>query len=156
MVMDQLRTELLELQATSADNILHVQKAVDWAKDNPNSALHQRLDWNDATAANHWRCEQMRGLIRYHVRTETGAPEVISLQVDRSSGGGYRDINEARTSMAEIMLREAVRTLKMIRMRFGHVKKLQGVWREIDRVVEASPVRRPANDQMGSRRHPAA
>ena len=136
MVVDQVRLELLALQATDPDNLLHTQKAVDWARENEESALHRRLNWDNESAANSWRCEQVRRLIKYHVVTETGAPQLISLQVDRSAGGGYRDINQARTSMAEIMLREALRTLKMIRNRFGHIRKLQPLWTEIDRAYD--------------------
>ncbi|KYK50105.1 hypothetical protein A1D31_22610 [Bradyrhizobium liaoningense] len=134
MAVDQVRAELLAIKARSADGLLHAQDAVDWAKANPDSALAARLDWNDETAANSWRLHQMRHLIEYHVVSETGAPQVISLQVDRSNGGGYRDINEARVDMADIMMREAMRELRRVRMRYGHIKSLKKVWVEIDRL----------------------
>ena len=148
MVVDQVRTELLTIKAASPDGLLHAQDAVDWARSNEASALHQRLDWNNETAGNNWRLHQMRHLIEYHVVTETGGgPMVISLQVDRSNGGGYRDINEARVNMADIMMREAMRELRRVRMRYGHIKKLQKVWLEIDRL----PSKTAAGDQTTSR-----
>jgi hypothetical protein len=147
MVVDQVRAELLAIRAASPDRLLHAQEGVDWAHANPGSALHSRLDWNNDSAGNSWRLHQMRHLIEYHVVTETGAPELISLQVDRSNGGGYRDIKEARTDMADILMREAMRELRRVRMRYGHIKKLVKVWKEIDLLQPKTA----AGDQTTSR-----
>ena len=147
MVVDQVRTELLAIKAARPDGLLHVQQAVDWAEAHPNSALHPRLDWDNETAGNNWRLHQMRHLIDYHVVTDSGAPQVISLQVDRSNGGGYRDINEARSDMADVLMREAMRELRRIRMRYGHIKRLKKVWLEIDHLQP----KHAAGDQTASR-----
>jgi hypothetical protein len=147
MVVDQVRTELLAIKAASPDRLLHAQEGVDWAHDNPDSALHSRLDWNNESAGNSWRLQQMRHLIEYHVVSDTGTPQVISLQVDRSNGGGYRDINEARADMADILMREALRELRRVRMRYGHIRKLQKVWKEIDHLQPKAA----AGDQTTSR-----
>lgn len=150
MVVDQVRAELLAIKAASPDGLLHTQIAVDWANANPASALHQRLDWDNETAGNNWRLHQMRHLIEYHVVTESGAPEVISLQVDRSNGGGYRGIAEARVDMADIMMREALRDLRRVRMRYGHIKKLQKVWKEIDGLQPKEAASHQASSRFAS------
>src|SRR3954453_6495139 len=89
---DRVRIELLQIMQQSTDGLLNPHDVLEWARLHPGSALYQRIEWDDVVAADNWRLEQIRQLIKYHVRSETGEPQVISLQIDRSNGGGYRDI----------------------------------------------------------------
>ena len=138
--MIEIRDELLAIMAGSDDQMLHAEQAVNWAGEHPDSALHARLQWDDAVAGHEYRLQQMRQLIQLHIRIETGEPRLISLTYDRSRGGGYREKAEVFRSrhLAEIAETDAMRELVRVRRKYGHIKRLAAVWHEIDH-AEAKP-----------------
>jgi hypothetical protein len=131
---DQVRSELLAIQAASPDGLLHTEEALQWAQDHPHSALHRRLEWNNARAGHAWRMHQMRAIIRLHVVSETGEPELINLSIDRTNGGGYRDRSQVERdrSLMEVVERDAWRELTHLREKYRRLKRFEKVWRAID------------------------
>src|SRR5215467_10271488 len=87
-----------ELYALKNDEGLWVPEDIlVWARHHPRSALHQRLEWDDAKAGHEHRLWQVRQLVAIHcVKSEgSGARQLVSLSIDRiRPGGGYRDIDD--------------------------------------------------------------
>ena len=73
-----IKQELLALQQASPDKAIHPARAVQWARRNTSSALHNALEWDDEKAAEEYRISQVRGLIHVHVTVGDGTPLMIS------------------------------------------------------------------------------
>ena len=89
--MDIIKSELERL---FLEGLLRPADVVEAARD-PESPLHSHFEWDDTEAAEKWREEQARQLIR-NVRIEVGTSSpvlvraFVSLPVDRQNGAGYR------------------------------------------------------------------
>lgn len=144
-----IKTELLKLYEKAPDGLLKPQTAVDWARDNPASALYKALEWDDTKAADGYRCEQVRHLIRVTlINNDDGVREMISLTIDRvNPGGGYRDIDRilASEKMTRVMLEDALAELDRVHRKYEALAVLSGVWEEVGRVKTASE-RKKARD----------
>ena len=96
-----MSTEIkIELEKLFVDGLLSPPGVVESARD-PSSPLHAHFDWDDTEAAEKWRHEQARQLIRSVKITISDASPVsvrayVSLPVDRQSGAGYRRFEEVR------------------------------------------------------------
>jgi hypothetical protein len=137
----EVRAELEALK--DKDDMVHADQAVAWAKSHPKSKLHGKLEWDDRKAGHEYRLHQMRQLIVLHIRHENGEPRMINLSFDRVRGGGYREISDVVRSkmLSEIAENDALRELLRVRKKYGHLKRLVAVWKEVDR-VEAKMVGR--------------
>lgn len=133
---EQIKTELLALQTTDPDGLLHAPRAVEWAEQHPTSALHAALEWDDKVAGREYRISQIRQLIRLHIVSDDGVPQLVSLSFDRKAGGGYRKISDVVGSkdMSEIMLADALAELERIQVKFSRVKELTAVWDQVEEV----------------------
>lgn len=111
---------------------------MEWARRNRGSALHQALEWDDKKAAHEHRLSQVRGLIHVHVTTGDGTPMMISLSIDRVSGGGYRSVEDvlAVPDLRQIMLDDALRDLQRVKAKYQHVAELNRVWEEAERAAK--------------------
>ena len=136
-MVKQVRDELLSLKRK--DGMVHAGDVVSFAKAHPRSALHGRFEWDDKKAGHQYRLGQARNLIQLHIRLENGEPRLISLTYDRARGGGYREIDDVMQSksLAEIAEADALRELLRVRHRFGHIRRMREVWKQIDRVEVA-------------------
>lgn len=136
-----IKSELLSLKHADPRNILHVGDVVRWARDNPTSALHHSIEWDDARAAEAHRYAQVRQLITIHVVSEEGTPLVVSLSIDRATGGGYRDMNDVGSlpDLRSIMLMDALNELERVRTKYARLQELAAVWEEADRAAAAQP-----------------
>lgn len=129
-----IRDELLAIQAASEDHILFPADVVEWARDNPKSALHGSLEWDDAKAAHEHRLSQVRRLVRLHIVQEDGTPQLVSLTFDRTNnGGGYRSISDVvkAPDLREIMLQDALEELERVQRKYARVEALSKVWNEL-------------------------
>jgi hypothetical protein len=86
--------KFLERLANQNNGILLVDDVIEAAKDK-SCVLHNHFEWDDTEAANSFRREQARSLIRRCKITlvENSSAEIrvfTSLPSDRESGGGYR------------------------------------------------------------------
>lgn len=130
---EKIKTELLQIKAMAEDGLLRAPAVVDWARGNPDSAIHAALEWNDAVAAEEHRFSQVRQLIRLHVVTSDGAPQLVSLSFDRAKKGGYRNVDEvvASRDLSAIMLADALADLERVQAKYEHIKELTAVWTEV-------------------------
>lgn len=128
-----IKEELLSIKAASADGLLYAPEVVDWARTRPESALHSALEWNDSVAANNFRIDQVRHLIRIHVISEDGSPQLVSLTFDRKVDGGYRAISDVvkDRDLSAIMLADALAELERIKQKYSRVEALTKVWQEV-------------------------
>lgn len=140
-----IKSELLLIKEASQDGMLHAETVVEWARDNTNSALHKALEWDDVRAAEEYRIAQVRQLIRIHVISEDGVPQLVSLTFDRTKGGGYREVSDVLKSrdLAEIMLADALGELERVRAKYERVKDLMPVWEQVERVRRRRRVTQP-------------
>jgi hypothetical protein len=138
-----LKQELLALKEASPDKALHPAAAVEWARRHRASALYNALEWDDRKAAHEYRLSQVRTLIHVHVTTGDGEPILISLSIDRSSGGGYRSIADVAKApdLRQIMFDDALRDLERVKTKYRHVAELKRVWDEADaaKAAKSSP-----------------
>ena len=96
MNLQQELTELVE------DGHLKPETVVEAAR-NPHHALHPYFTWDDTDAAQKFRIEEARGLIRsvYIETPKSGITKIrafVSLTTDRVNGEGYRVMAEVVTS----------------------------------------------------------
>ena len=140
-----IRDELLKIKEADPDGLLLAPKAVAWAREHPDSALHGALEWDDQKAGQEYRVHQVRQLIRLHVVSEDGAPQLVSLTFDRSGAGGYRAISDVLKSreLTEIMLADALAELERVQLKFSRVKELAAVWEEVEKTRRRSRSRAP-------------
>lgn len=133
---DKVRNELLAIQRASKDKMLHAATVVGWARRNRKSALHRQFEWNNTKAANEYRIWQARRLIQLTIVSDDGGPQLVSLSLDRISGGGYRDVGDvvSNRKLSEIMLHDALAELQRVQARFARVKELTSVWKAVKRV----------------------
>jgi hypothetical protein len=92
----QVRAEIEKIAAAN-DGVITPEMIVAYARDNPLSALHRIIEWNDTKAAEQWRLSQAAMLIRkYVIKVEGDDGETIkirgfvSLPSDRGAEGTYR------------------------------------------------------------------
>jgi hypothetical protein len=131
-----IKSELLALQQTNSDGILHAAEVVAWARKNTESRLHAAIEWDDATAAEAHRLWQVRQLIQIHVVADDGAPTLVSLSLDRKAGGGYRSISDVakRPDLRDIMLQDALDELNRVQAKYQRVTELASVWQEAEQI----------------------
>lgn len=144
---ERIKSELLAIKAASPDGLLHPLRAVEWATAHEASALYSALEWDDSVAANEYRVDQVRRLIRLHVVTAEGDPVLVSLTFDRKGNGGYRDIADVVKSRAlsDIMLADALADLDRVQAKYERIKELMPVW---EAVSAAKRRRRSAEYQV--------
>lgn len=128
-----IKEELLEIKGDN--DLLYPGDVVDWASKHPQSDLHSRFEWNNEKAGAAYRLWQARELITIHIRTEQGEPEMVSLSIDRKQDGGYRSIKDVvdNVELRDVMLSDAMKELSRVRSKYGTLRKLAGVWREIQK-----------------------
>lgn len=128
--------ELLTLQKRSG-GILKVEDAEKWARANPRSCLHSELEWDDKKAGQEYRFWQIRRLIKLNITNEQGAPQLVSLSIDRvKAGGGYRDLETVMSSppLREVLLTDALADLERVRLKYEGFRELARVWEEVRKV----------------------
>jgi hypothetical protein len=107
------------------------------------SVLHRKFTWDDTAAAEQWRLQQARQLIRVTVEyIGTGDSRVVartfvSLKPDReSSGGGYRAMVSvlSNTEFREQLMADAMEDMVAFRKRYSALKELSEVFAAMRRV----------------------
>jgi hypothetical protein len=128
----------------AADDVL------DAARD-PSSPMHGAFTWDDSEAAELWRREQARELIRA-VRVVTilkgpsgkestaAAVPVYASYRPAGEGRAYREVYAALgdPDHARALLKEAIDDLAKFRRRYAALRELAGVFREVDDLLARS------------------
>lgn len=138
-----IKSELMRIQQANPDNILFPADVVEWAKDNPDSALFSAIEWNDQQAADAHRLWQVRQLIQLHVVEGDKTPMLVSLSIDRKGDGGYRSISDVgeRPDLREVMLADAFAELERVQLKYARVTELAKVWEETEAAKQRAPER---------------
>jgi hypothetical protein len=120
------------------------------------SPLHPYFEWDNTKAAQQYRLEQARDLIRSVEvvivdHTPDGPKEVtVHRKFPNLQEGGrrgtspYRDMNAVMENedMTEMLVQRALEDLEIFKARYQHLKQLKGVITEIDRAAKAAERRR--------------
>lgn len=152
----QLRDEFVAL-IDAETGILNPRYAVQWARENPDSALHGQLDWDDEHAAEEHRVQQVRHLVAVYMVADDKSRTLISLSIDRPTGEGYRRLADvvARPDLRAIALGDALAELKRVQFRYQHLKELAGVWEATERAAMAARARPQPKARTSSRKQRA-
>jgi hypothetical protein len=134
-----VESELNALRDADPGNMLYPERIVEWAEAHPTSDLYQKFEWNDGVAAKKYRLWQCRQLVKVHIIDVRGDPVMISLQVDRKAGGGYRTIVDviAQPDLKEMALVEALAALRVMQRRYQQLHELDAVWSAVDTAAAA-------------------
>lgn len=96
MSSELIKDELEAIRSANPRGELVPSEVVAFAR-NPNTAIHNRFNWDDSEAANLYRLQQARTLIRVVVSVtgnEGGmkllTPKFVSLSTNRGSDRGYK------------------------------------------------------------------
>jgi hypothetical protein len=117
-------------------------KAVVESAREEDSPLHGHFDWDDATAAEKWRIEQARDIIRcIRVEDETsdGDPPRAFLSIRDDGGTSYRSVDEIRSSsdLQEKLLAAAERDLEAFTVRYRSLKEICAIVETAKTVAKA-------------------
>jgi hypothetical protein len=128
----------LEIIRNRHGGILRPADVVVFARD-PQTALHAEFEWDDSKAADQYRLEQARLIIRCTVRivSEDSPPirAYVSLQTDRRAGDSYRALEDALSDpeLRKQLLAQALREADSWRLRYERLVELQPICRAIVR-----------------------
>src|SRR5215469_5103802 len=125
---DQLERELLALR--NKNGVIVPSEVVKWARRNTKSWLHAALNWDDKTAGEAWRIWQVREIISIQIVSKDAGRQLVSLSIDRASGGGYRRVSDImeRPDLRDVMLADALADLERMQKRYAQVQELRAVW----------------------------
>lgn len=135
-------TELRKI-AKKHNGILHAEDVIAEARQ-LQSPLHACFEWNDGVAAEKYRLEQARNMIRitviYQPKCEREITAFVSLKSDRYEGdGGYKfvpDVVKTRAGRAAL-IDTALWELKMFQQKYADVKQFAGLFDEIKKLIAA-------------------
>ncbi len=122
-----------------ADGKIRPAPLVAWAKKHHDSALHKCFEWSDSAAADLYRIEQARKLIRVViVHDVTEERKTVSLRIDRINGGGYRKLDEvvASLDLRPRLVSDALGELCSLRRKYSYLGELASIWAAIDEFIE--------------------
>lgn len=133
----------LETIRLSNGGFLRPVDVIKYAK-NKKTALHNFFTWDDGRAAELYRLEEARRIIRVIVQVSEHSSEnvraFVSIQSDRHAAGGYRAFADV-VDEPELMVRlieQAKQELAAFQRKYDHLREiaeLTGVFAAIDSVV---------------------
>lgn len=133
---DEIQAELERIAAAN-NGILRPIDVVDAARP-AGSVLHSQFEWDDSVAAEQYRLEQARKVIRVTVEyCEQVGREIkvfVSLKDDRKQpGGGYRTTVNVMSDKQRrvILVNEALEELNRVQLKYSHLQELASVWQAI-------------------------
>ena len=138
----QLRADIKkELQALQREGLINPRRIVDFAR-NPKTAMHSHFTWDDGVAAEKWRLEEARTLVRVYV-TDYGttnktvlARTWVSLTSDQKNGEGYRELVAVMSDadMREQLLQDALRDCETFRKKYELLTELAPLFTEMEKI----------------------
>lgn len=138
---DLVKRELIALAASAPQGLLKPEQVLEFAKSNPESALHSEFEWNDAEAANQFRVQQARELIRVYVtvlpQTLQRVRGFLSVPSDRANGGGYRQTEDVLKNdvLRQQMIEDTLKRIESLRKSATYLPELQPLFAELFAVV---------------------
>lgn len=133
--------EFIEALSEDAGRPVTAQEVVNSARPRK-SPIHRIFEWDDAVAAEAFRCEQARGMLRnleIHVVAEDGGEvakraERAFIHIQHEDADGYAHARKVanRIEWLDSALEDAREYLSGAKRRFSHIKELAGVMAAID------------------------
>lgn len=116
---------------------------VEAARD-PGHLFHGCFEWDDTKAAERYRRDQARHVIRsvrIYAEGREVAPAYVAVRVktdDGASRRGYMESREAaqKENLRAQVLRQALKQMLSMRARFQRFAELAGVWQEVEAIAE--------------------
>jgi hypothetical protein len=147
---ERVREELEQLRQHNGGDFVAPAAVVEFARRNKRAALHKEFEWDDTKAAQRFRLDQARHLIRLYINvieTEDGdipARMYVSLEGDRKSTGGYRTLESVMTNaeLREQLLQQALDEFQRVRRKYQTLQELAPIFAAMDRVVQRTTVAR--------------
>ncbi|MDI6026721.1 hypothetical protein QBK99_11015 [Corticibacterium sp. UT-5YL-CI-8] len=141
----QLIGEALASLSDAAGGELTPSAVVESARE-PESPLHGHFDWNDAEAAEKWRVEQARTLIRCIRVDEVGSnqePAPAFISISDTGGVSYRSVAEVRSSsdLQGKLLAAAERDLQAFTVRYRMLKDICAIVETARKVASSKRVK---------------
>ena len=132
--------EELEAVRKKHKGILYPKDVVEAAR-TKTSAMHNEFDWDDTEAAQKWRLEQARHLIRVFVEVigdSKKAPSrvFVALRSEINHGGGYRLMTDVLNDeqLRARLLNDAYNDMQAFTRKYASLKELAGVFRAIRKI----------------------
>lgn len=138
---DRIAAELVSIQER-AGGLLLPADVVGFARD-PSTELHHVFTWDNDEAAEKFRLDQARQVIRAHVviigSDPTPVRAQVSLSTDRGNGGGYRAMVTvlADAEQNATMVRDALRELLRTKHKYERLSQLREIWSAIESATRA-------------------
>jgi len=125
-----------ELLALERNGLIRAKEAVEWARRHPRSDLHAALEWDDSTAAELYRIQQVRSLIAIFIEPVHQTRQFVSLSIDRVEGGGYRRIESVMNTptLRQTLLEDALHDLERAKEKYQMLQELDAVWAAVAQV----------------------
>lgn len=113
---------------------------------NHNSPLHSFFEWDEGIAAEQYRLQQARGLIRavvavYVDETEPAKRVQAFVHIPESGAPHYRATEHAMSQerTREMVLRQAWREFQSWKKRYSHLDELAEFFKSVDRAAKKLP-----------------
>ncbi|HAO99858.1 MAG TPA: hypothetical protein DCQ83_07415 [Fibrobacteres bacterium] len=138
---------IAELKSLNAQNggLLKPEQVVEAARD-PGSPLHDQFQWDDTAAAEAYRIQQARGLLRVCVQwigegvNRHQAPVFVNLTSDRYESKGYRTTVSVLSDeqLRAQMLEDALTELNRFRRKYHDLAELAQLFAAFDAITKQS------------------
>lgn len=153
----RLKEELEEIRGNRC--IVAAEEIEGWAAVHPHSEWHGRLEWDDSVAGKKFRISQVRMILAIEFKEPEVGRTLVSLSIDRPSGGGYRDkITVLQNGdLVGILLQDALNELERFQKKYQHLQQLAQLWPPIKQVTKKWRKKREQEGRppVRSRRRPA-
>lgn len=144
---DEQIAELERIRLSNPEKMLVPSEVVAAARDK-SSTLHSEFEWDDSVAANAYREQQARTIIRAVVIYEPSVGRrtraYLSVPTDRADGGGYRKTSDILSNPDYVsqLVEEVKNKLSGFRYSYKHLDALDPLWDRIDATVATFLVER--------------
>lgn len=150
--------EVADLIRGAKEGLLHNSEVLEWARNNKNSSTYKWLERHDAfntkRAAEKYAlllCGKLIRKVKVLLAPGEGQPAVltrlaVSCPVDRTTGGGYRDVEKvlASQAMRGELYRAALMDLRSFQQKYGVLSQLTPVLKGIEAfLVDQRPNKQP-------------
>ena len=125
---EKVHSELETIETKSPQNI------VDYAEEHPDSELHKCFTWDDSKAANEWRKQEARQVVRLLVFADDETKQPTQIRVLQKATDAYEPVKTIVRNNDEYakLLARAKAELKAFRERYKQINELEKVLDAID------------------------
>ena len=125
---EKVHSELETIGTKSPQNI------VDYAEEHPDSELYKCFTWDDSKAANEWRKQEARQVVRLLVFADDETKQPTQIRVLQKATDAYEPVKTIVRNNDEYakLLARAKAELKAFRERYKQINELEKVLEAID------------------------